>query len=396
MLTHRVTRGSVAGVLVALGVTVVSGCGGSGPPSTPTTTTSPSTSSVAEDDWSAVATKVNPAVVRLSVSSCEDEASMASGFVVGPDLVMTAAHVVMGMSSITVQSGGDVIPAELLGMSSNHDTALLRTRQALSAEALTVADKDPAQGSPLAVIGYPLGTYQVRLATGIMSGEGEDVDYGDQVVSPVYVTDAATNGGNSGGPVVDHRGQVIGLVSGGQVWQDIGANRPAQGTNFIVPAQQIRAALQQWSGAKPVAGQCTGAGDAPSDDHFPVLTVGSDSPEATDIAQVLVTHGWGINTGEYPAAFSLFTSSMQRDMGGLSKWTAGLQSSYWQSIDLERVTGTGTTRQAQVSLVTRQASADGPDGQVCSTWHLDYRMVAVDGMWRIDHARSMSKPQACR
>ncbi len=404
----------------ALGVGV-SGCGGGAPAtvtvtvtssspavgrttasaSTSTSTTSSATTSAGEpvDDWSALTKRLGPSVVRLSTSSCGNDPYMGSGFAVGPDLVMTAAHITRDARTVSVQEGSKVIGAVVLGQDLGHDVAVLRTQERLDAAPLRLADSDATQGTPLAVLGYPLQTYSLRLSTGIVSGDTDPVDYGDQTVDPVFVTDAATNGGNSGGPVLDHDGRVIGLVSGGQFWTDGSENRrPVAGTNFIVPASALRPHLLQWAGrTQALPTGCDTDVQPPSDWSAGDLTlqIDSDHKDAPAIGLTLYGHGAAISDGSYSAAWSWFTARMQRSMGNVGAWSKGLYSSYWDTVDVRSVMTTSAGEVARVVLVTRQDAEQGHEGQTCSVWTIDYTMVNVGGIWLIDKAKAAAEPAAC-
>ena len=246
------------------------------------------------------------------------------------------------------------------------------------------------QGSPLAILGYPLGTFDLRISEGIVSGLNDTVDYPEFSVGNVFTTDAATNGGNSGGPVVNRQGEVIGLVSGGQDWDGVGESlRPVQGINYMVPSNELQPNFNQWKNL-PVAGaaECQGETGPPADDVRLNVTIESDQEDAPDIAQSLALHGQGINTGSYASAWTIFTPKMKRDMGSLEKWQQGLASSYWTDLVVTKVTREGDTAEADAQLRTQQRAEDGRNGQTCSDWSFTYTMRLIDGVWRIDRAHA--------
>jgi hypothetical protein len=325
---------------------------------------------------------------------------MGSGFIVDDHLIITAAHVVVGARTVSVQtSAGRIVTAEPVALDMEADAALLRTAQSLGAKAMTMSEQEPAQGSALAALGFPLGANDLRIAQGIVSGLGSSIDYADQRVDNVFTTDAATNGGNSGGPVINHSGLVIGLVSGGQRWDsvDVDSRIPVEGINYIVPSTELVTRLQQWRDRPTSPPELCGQDVEPpvQPDYILEVSIVSTHRDAGDIAQTLFSHGDGINSGSYSSAWTLFTPGMQEAMGGLGEWQSGLSSSYWKSVEVSSVDRTGNTAIARAVLQTVQDAEDGPSGQTCSIWLLNYRMKLVGGQWLIDNAKARTDPSAC-
>ena len=364
----------------------------------PTPSSAPSAAD--SGDWSSVLEEVRGGVVRLQVAGCQEDAAwMGSGFVVGPHLVMTAAHVARGARTISVKSDEAITSAEVIDYDLAADVALLRTRSTFAEQALDLDVAEPKLGSDLAELGYPLSVNHLRVSTGIVSGSGDSVTYPDTeteegfTVEHTFVTDAATNGGNSGGPVVDTDGEVIGLVSGGQDW-DAGG-RPVQGTNFVVPAADLQSRFQRWADdrAQP-AGDCDGDAAAPVADAVLEVDVSSGHEDAADIAQALFLHGEGINSGNYEGAWSVFTPAQQARMGDVETWQQGLSSSYWRRVDIIRVSRDGARARAVTELRTEQDPEDG-GGQDCSDYDMTFELRLRQGSWLIDREIVPRRPSPC-
>jgi serine protease Do len=152
-----------------------------------------------------------------------------SGFIVSADgLILTNAHVVRDASEVTVRlSDRREFTAKVLGADPTTDVAVLK----IDATGLpTVAIGDPKQvqvGDPVLAIGSPFG-FEQSATQGIVSAKGRSLP-GDSYV-PFIQTDAAVNPGNSGGPLFDGSGRVVGINS--QIYSQSGG---FQGLAFAIP-----------------------------------------------------------------------------------------------------------------------------------------------------------------
>ncbi|WP_344942035.1 S1C family serine protease [Terrabacter ginsenosidimutans] len=361
------------------------------PSSTPTTTASPAS-------WAEVAKLAKPAIVRIDVVTC-DARWMGSGFVVGDHLVMTANHVAAGASAITLQYADGVTRARVVGLDPKTDSALLRTDDPITDKALPLARALPDLGESVGVLGFPLQTYELRFNEGSVSGLHQPISYDGGPEIDAMVTDSAINGGNSGGPVLDATGRVIGLVSGHRLWV-AGARspEPAQGQGYLIPGPDLATNLDRWRSQpdQPLA-DCSDPYDAAGAERTIDVNVSSDDRVAPDIARSLLVHGEAINTGNYDAAWQVFTSRMQRKLQSVGSWSAGLGTSYWKGISIQKVTGAADdAKVVRTILRTEQSAENGHDGQTCSVWVIDYGMVRVSGAWLINSAKSPSgPPSAC-
>lgn len=148
-----------------------------------------------------------------------------SGFVVGPGLVATNAHVVAGEPTSQVQVGTATYAATAVFYDPGYDLALLHTSAPLG-PALGLDPADVGRGTLGVVLGYPQdGPLSVEPAgvASSLTAEGRDIYNQGEVVRKVYQIDAHVEPGNSGGPVVDAGGQVIGVVfSRSTVWGGVG------------------------------------------------------------------------------------------------------------------------------------------------------------------------------
>jgi len=175
------------------------------------------------DDYSRVVSsvvdRVGPAVCLIEVTKEAGRnkdavrAGHGSGFAISPDgLVLTNSHVVHGAKSITARfPDGRVIGARVLGDDPATDVALLRV-EAQDLPAVALGQSGALRVGQIAIaIGNPLG-FQTTVTTGVVSALGRALPSATgRMIDDVIQTDAALNPGNSGGPLLDSRGEVIGV-----------------------------------------------------------------------------------------------------------------------------------------------------------------------------------------
>jgi serine protease Do len=155
--------------------------------------------------------------------------AQGSGFLISADgLVLTNAHVVDGAKEVTVKlSDHREYKAKVLGADKSSDIAVLKI-DAHNLPAVTLGDSDKlGVGDYVLAIGEPFGLEETATA-GIVSAKGRSLP-GDGYV-PFIQTDAAVNPGNSGGPLFDATGSVVGINS--QIYSNSGA---FQGVSFAIP-----------------------------------------------------------------------------------------------------------------------------------------------------------------
>jgi S1-C subfamily serine protease len=194
--------------------------------------------------------------VRGRAPSCQ-RALEGTGFVIGDGLVMTNAHVVAGTEDVGVEvvdSRGDIdlLGGEVVLYDPRVDIAVLRIR-GLDAPELVFRPQPAQAGEDAIVLGYPLdGPFDAEAAKirQRITLNGPDIYDDGEVSRDVYTVRAMVQSGNSGGPMIDVDGQVIGVV--------FGAALDDSETGFVLTNEQVAASVnpQAQLGAEVDTGEC--------------------------------------------------------------------------------------------------------------------------------------------
>lgn len=191
----------------------------------------------------AVVDAVGPAVVSLAVEKPgrrgREQGGAGSGVVIAPDgYVLTNSHVVNNTSRIEVSlTDGRILPAQLVGEDPATDLAVIRADGTDIPHAAFGDSTAIRVGQLVIAMGNPLG-FESTVSTGVISGSGRSLrSQHGRLIDNVIQHTAPLNPGNSGGPLLDSRGRVIGV--------NTAIIAMAQGIGFAVPASTARWVVSQ-------------------------------------------------------------------------------------------------------------------------------------------------------
>ena len=199
-----------------------------------------------------VVESTEPSVVKIRAiaPSCQ-KVLEGSGFVLSPDRVMTNAHVVAGANSVTVEASGNPYDATVVSYDPTVDIAILSVPN-LPSGPLAFANTPVTSGTQAVVMGYPGGGGFMATPARIrelIELSGPDIYRSATVNREVYTVRASVEQGNSGGPLIDLNGQVLGVVFGAAVDDN--------DTGFVLTAKEVAAQLAHIGDTAPVAtGEC--------------------------------------------------------------------------------------------------------------------------------------------
>jgi 2-alkenal reductase len=263
-------RLACAASVAALLALPVAGCGSDDPsPNSGTKTVERTRVQVVEGlgkngfDPAAIYRKLSPGVVTITsifgsgqgvsdILGGGGSAGQGSGFVIdGDGRIATNAHVITNgtgdkiakAKEVYVQfSGGDQVPAKIVGYDPNADVGLIKVEpKGLDLVPLQLGHTGTvAVGDPVAAIGSPFGE-ENSLSVGVVSAKDRTIEaLTDFSISDAIQTDAAINRGNSGGPLLDTRGRVIGINS--QIRSSGGGS---VGVGFAVSVDDVHRSIDQ-------------------------------------------------------------------------------------------------------------------------------------------------------
>jgi len=175
-----------------------------------------------------------------------DQTVSGSGFfITDQGYILTNNHVVEGTKEVNiVLSDGTEQKATIVGTDLYSDIAVLKTDGKVPAVAKLGNSDVLKPGESVIAIGSPLGNFKNTVTVGVVSATGRSIDTGNGYqVEDLIQTDAAINHGNSGGPLVDLAGEVIGINT--LIVRNTGSGDVAEGLGFAIPVNTAQIVAQQ-------------------------------------------------------------------------------------------------------------------------------------------------------
>jgi 2-alkenal reductase len=188
----------------------------------------------------------------------EQTVSGSGVFISSQGYILTNNHVIEGTSSVTiVLSDGSQQSTEIIGTDIYSDIAVLKTSGKVPGF-VKLGNSDLLKpGESVIAIGSPLGDFKNTVTVGVISATGRSIDTGQGYqIEGLIQTDAAINQGNSGGPLMNLAGELIGINS--LIVRNSGSGSVAEGLGFAIPINTARAVAEQIMGkgyfARPYIG----------------------------------------------------------------------------------------------------------------------------------------------
>lgn len=201
---------------------------------------------VAQQVGPAVVTVVGTVQVQVTFFGYSNSEVSGSGVFVSDDgYVLTNYHVVEDTTELwVILADGSRREATLVGGDVYADIAVLKTEGKAPATAMLGNSDAIDRGETVIAIGSPLGDFTNSVTVGVVSATGRSIDTGrGYKILDLIQTDAAINEGNSGGPLVNLAGQVVGINT--LVVRSSNSGAVAEGLGFAIPANTVQAVAQQ-------------------------------------------------------------------------------------------------------------------------------------------------------
>ena len=219
-------------------------------------------------DIQGVLAKTEPAVVSIETdgfirqqgffgSTVQRVRGAGTGMVLTSDgEILTNNHVIEGAQKITATFVGETAPreADLIGADPVNDIAIIKVRNSSGLKTVTLGkSSDLRVGDDVVAIGNALALVGGNTVTrGIVSALDRTVDDPSENLQHLIQTDAAINSGNSGGPLVDARGEVIGMNT--IVIRDSGSGAPVESIGFAISIDAIKPLIERLRSGKAPSG----------------------------------------------------------------------------------------------------------------------------------------------
>lgn len=332
--------------------------------------------------------KAAAAMVRVQVNNCAAMSSGA-GFFVTDDLVLTAGHLFKNAASVAVHSPGGVVRGQLLGTDAATDVALVKLLPTgdgsrLSGSPLSLPAKDPAAGAKVTTLGYPHGK-GLHQASGSIGAAGQQATVAENSLDGLLSHSANAAPGNSGGPLLDASGAVVGM--------ELATGPTGEGAHHAVPASSIAPLLKAWR-AKPTPPRmvkCVESGP-------PSMT--SIHPDAPAVKTALTRYLWGLS---YPTqteettgltglqvAWQGLGPAEQKRWGSPAKFQAAHKGQIAAAANVDNL----AKRDEFTDTLIWTLQLEGP-GKKCQVHTQQVVLSSAPGYWVVDSASDSQPPRTC-
>lgn len=195
-----------------------------------------------------IAEKVMPATASIFIvqntNGNEVTLSAGSGFIISEDgYVVTNKHVIDDAITnkdltiaVRIPGANEAYTAKIVGSDGQTDIAVIKLIDAENLPTVTLGDSDTLQIGELAIaIGNPLGTFESTVTVGVISANSREMNFSGYPIA-LLQTDASINSGNSGGPLINSFGEVIGVTNA--------KITSAEGLGFAIPINTIKGVIE--------------------------------------------------------------------------------------------------------------------------------------------------------
>ena len=185
---------------------------------------------------------IQDSVFQLIINS-DNGKGLGTAFYIGDGEFLTAAHLIDGRTNARLRNAVADFPASVIAIDDGRDVALLEAGEPPSEALRLLSSTDVRPGQSVASVGYPLfEEYRASITGGLVSRLSEDRSFGTLIQ-----TDAPINRGNSGGPLVDQCGRVVGMIV--EKWFEEGVH----GVAWAIASNSLEAALTDLRKDRPPA-----------------------------------------------------------------------------------------------------------------------------------------------
>ena len=330
------------------------------------------------------------AIANVDVVQCDANAQ-GTAFLVDAQTAYTAWHVVEDAAQIALDFGEQRVQATVIGRNPERDVAVLRLAARIeNAVTIPVAQSQPRVGEEVAAIGHPQGLPLAMTVGRVtsMNGEFDFEGAGENIVDNLIQTDSVIALGSSGGPLLNQRGEVVGVL--------ISRELETQGLAYAADIDGVREELLGWTlNPEPVRPSfCVGSIDLNDIDGVApeLITSEVDTPQVPGLQRTFAVFSQTINSGRADQAFGLLTPSNQASTTE-EMWVEGQETRTFWDWNIRSIQPTENGLNVRSTFRSTQEAEFGFDGQSeCTRWDLTYNMVLGQfqgrEFWLIDRSQS--------